>query len=80
MNEEHYNMLYARAKEVQSNLKTLVQEWEDMGMTREEIEVELAFTLIHDGYRLKHIETQIRELQDERKRYTEDCEEIDQDN
>ena len=65
MNEEHYNMLYARAKEVQPNLKMLIQDFKATGMSDEEIELEIAFTLIHDGYRLRDIETQIQELQNE---------------
>ncbi len=53
MNEEYFNLLYARAKEVQPNILKLVQDFKASGMTQEEILLEISVALIHEGYRLR---------------------------
>ena len=53
MNEEYFNLLYARAKEVQPNISKLVQDFKASGMTQEEILLEISVALIHEGYRLR---------------------------
>jgi hypothetical protein len=56
MNEEYVQLLYARAVEVQPQLGLLVQDFKAMGMTEEQIAIELSFAMLHEGYRIRYLE------------------------
>jgi len=56
MNEEYVQLLYARAVEVQPQLGLLVQDFKAMGITDEQIAIELAFAMLHEGYRMRYLE------------------------
>ncbi len=56
MNEEYVQLLYARAVEVQPQLGQLVQDFKAMGMTDEQIAIELAFAMLHEGYRIRYLQ------------------------
>lgn len=56
MNEEYIQFLYARAIEVQPQLGQLVQDFKSMSMDEEQIAIELAFAMLHEGYRIRYLE------------------------
>jgi len=45
--------LYIRATELQSNLRLLAQDFKAMGMSDEDVAIELSFAMLHEGYRLR---------------------------
>ncbi len=56
MNQEtHHLLLYQRAREIQPHLIELAHEFKSLGMTPEEINIELCFALLHEGYNLRDI-------------------------
>ena len=58
--EQMVNMLYARAEEVQENLHMLAQDLKASGMTDEQVAVELSFSMLHEGYRIRYLEEQFQ--------------------
>ena len=56
MNEEYIQLLYARAIEVQPQLGLLVQDFKAMGMSEDQITIELTFAMLHEGYRIRYLE------------------------
>lgn len=56
----YFEMIYARAKEVQPNIKLLVQDFEASGMEQEDILLEISVALIHEGYRLHELKNGIK--------------------
>ena len=48
--------LYERVKEIQPHLLMLVQNYKEMGMNEIEINKEICFALIHEGYKLRCLE------------------------
>lgn len=52
MNENYFQSVEQRAKEVQPHIQLLVQDFKALGMSQEEIILELSIALIHEGYRL----------------------------
>jgi hypothetical protein len=69
MNEDYAQILYARAIEVQPQLCLLAQDLKSMGMSDEQVATELSFAMLHEGYRLRHMEQEQKnweELLDEK--------------
>ncbi len=56
MNEEYTKILYSRAIEIQPQLGLLVQDFKAMGMSEEDIAIELSFAMLHEGYRIRCLE------------------------
>jgi len=52
MNEDYLRIIEQRAREVQPHIHLLVQDFKSMGMSQEEIILEISFALMHEGYRL----------------------------
>jgi len=59
-NDDIYNLLYGRAKEVQPHIQKLVRNFEKDGLKPEEILVEISFSLIHEGYKLRELKDGIK--------------------
>lgn len=55
-NNELHTFLYERVKEIQPHLIVLVQNYKDTGMNEEEINTELCFALLHEGYKIRCLE------------------------
>lgn len=59
MNEATYNLLYNRAIEVQSVINDWVNNLKATeNITDKQLSIEIAFALIHDGYKMKELELQ----------------------
>jgi hypothetical protein len=69
MNDE-YNILYKRAREVQPHIKKLVSNFEKDGLSSDDILIEICFSLIHDGYRLRELKDGVKIKANERKLQT----------
>ena len=65
--DKHHAFLYQRVKEIQPHLTLLVQNFKEMGMTPDEINTEICFAIMNEGYRLKDIEQGVSLKPNERK-------------
>ena len=54
-NDTLHLLLYERAKEIQPHLTHLSNTFKETGMTPEEINIELCFALIHEGYKMRDL-------------------------
>lgn len=69
MNENYHFLLYQRVKEIQPHLVELARGYVKDGMTPEEINIEICFAIMHEGYRLRdlkiktHIDTHENNIQ-----------------
>jgi hypothetical protein len=53
--DDLYIFLYQRVKEIQPHLQQLVIGYKKDGMTDEEINTEICFALIHEGYKIRDL-------------------------
>jgi len=53
--DELHLLLYKRVKEIQPHLTFLVQIYKDEGMNSDEINTEICFALIHEGYKIRDL-------------------------
>jgi hypothetical protein len=62
-NPDYHVRLYARAEEIasQNQLQTFVDDLKALGKTELEIDVEVFFALIHEGYRQRWMEEKMWE-------------------
>lgn len=60
MNEDYIQRLYARAVEVQDHLHQLAMDFKATGMSDEQVAIELSFSMLHEGYRMKHVEDEMK--------------------
>ena len=71
MNNENYHLLlYQRVKEIQPHLIELTRGYIENGMTPEEINTEICFAIMNEGYRLRCLEQEIILKPNERKLQT----------
>jgi uncharacterized protein (UPF0335 family) len=54
--EEDCERMYNRAIEVQDHIKLMFQDLKAMGYTEKEIGIEITFSLIHEGYRIRDLD------------------------
>ena len=54
-NDELHLLLYQRVKEIQPHLVLLVQNFKSMDMNIDEINTEICFALIHEGYKIRDL-------------------------
>ena len=57
---DHHELLYQRAKEVQPHIKKIASNCEKDGLSPDEILVEVSFALIHEGYKLRELKNAIK--------------------
>jgi len=53
--DELHLLLYQRVKEIQPHLASLVHTFKDAGMNPDEINTEICFALIHEGYKMRDL-------------------------
>lgn len=53
--EELHFFLYKRVKEIQPHLLLLVKNYKEMGMNSDEINTEICFAIMHEGYRIRDL-------------------------
>ena len=49
--------MMARAEELVPHVKAIIQDLQAMGKTEHEINVEVCFSLIHEGWRMREMQT-----------------------
>ena len=54
-NDDLHILLYQRVKEIQPHLNVLVHNLKEMGMNETEINTEICFALIHEGYKIRDL-------------------------
>lgn len=53
--DELHLLLYQRVKEIQPHLTLLVHNFKEAGMNPDEINTEICFALMHEGYKIRDL-------------------------